>query len=40
MIVATVPNPITRSPVTRNESRLNRVVTRSGVILEIDDGIA
>lgn len=40
MIVATVPNPITRSPVTRTESRLNRLVTRSGVIMEIDDGIA
>lgn len=40
MIVATVPNPTTRSPVTKTEARLNRLVTRSGVILEIDDGIA
>ncbi len=40
VIVATVPNPITRSPVTQTESRLNRLVTRSGVILEIDDGVA
>jgi len=40
VIVATVPNPITRSPVTQTESRLNRLVTRSGVIMEIDDGVA
>ncbi len=40
LIVATSPNPVTRSPVTQTESRLNRLVTRSGVIMEIDDGIA
>ncbi|APR75282.1 VgrG protein [Minicystis rosea] len=37
LIAGVVPNPITPSPVTRNNSIMNRIETASGVYLEIRD---
>lgn len=37
VIVGAVPNPITRSPVTRNNAIMNRIETTSGVFMEIRD---
>lgn len=38
IIVGAVPNPTTPSPVAAAESRLNRIKTVSGVVIEIGDG--
>jgi len=38
IIVASVPNPMTPSPVNATNSTKNQIKTRSGILFEIDDG--
>ena len=38
LIVGAIPNPVTPSPVTRSSATANRIRTRSGVLMEFEDG--
>lgn len=38
IVVGSVPNPMTPSPVTKTNSTKNQIKTRSGITFEIDDG--
>ena len=38
IIAGAVPNPVTTSPVTSRDPVMNRVMTQSGILLQLKDG--